>query len=80
MALDDLIVNGKICNAQNAWVEIDSKLKINGDFQITGGHVVSSLNPSGLISLGSPTEVWAGINVTTAYVSMLSKLNGTSYI
>jgi hypothetical protein len=62
------------------YIGIQTKLNVIGDFQITGGHVVASLNPSGSVALGSPTEVWSGINVTTAYMSILSKLNGTSYI
>jgi hypothetical protein len=49
------------------WIDVNTKLKIHGDLQLVDGHVVSSLNPSGSISLGSPEEAWTGVVCETLY-------------
>lgn len=59
------------------WIDVHSKLRINGDLQLVNGHVVSSLNPSGSVGLGSPTEPWDGVVALNGYFDALyfSKLN-----
>jgi len=49
------------------WIDVNTKLRINVDLQLNNGHVVSSLNPSGSVALGSPQEPWAGIVATEGY-------------
>jgi hypothetical protein len=65
--------------AQN-WIDVNSKLRINGDLQLVSGHVVSSLNPSGSVSLGSPTEVWSGVVATTTYTNNLAPISPATTI
>jgi hypothetical protein len=62
----------KIHNAQYSWVEVDSKLNINGNFQLNG-NIVTSLNPdpsvSGTIALGSPDQQYQGAFIQSPYVN-----------
>jgi|GEM_PF-3850845 len=61
------IYTDDISALNNSWVDINDKLVVHGDFQISDGWVVSSLNPSGSVGLGSATEKWTGIVATTGY-------------
>ncbi len=65
--------------AQN-WIDVNSKLRINGDLQLVNGHVVSSLNPSGSVALGSPTEPWTGVVAATAYTNTLTPISPATTI
>lgn len=65
--------------AQN-WIDVNSKLRINGDLQLDNGHVVLSLNPSGSVALGSPTEPWTGVVATTTYTNTLTPISPATTI
>ncbi len=78
--LNNIYVAGNIqpIGAQG-YIGFNTKLRVNGDFQISGGHVVSSLNPSGSVALGSGTEPWTGVATTTVYTDAFKHLNGTDW-
>ncbi|MCW4046743.1 MAG: hypothetical protein NWE99_04165 [Candidatus Bathyarchaeota archaeon] len=62
------------------WIDVNTKLRINGDLQLNNGHVVSSLNPSGSIALGSPSEPWTGVVAITGYFNNLRSPDGNIHI
>ena len=65
---------------EQEWIDVHSKLRINGDLQLVDGKVASSLNPvdDGL-GLGSPTEPWTGIACTTVYTDNIKDLAGEDW-
>jgi len=76
----NLYVSGNInpLGAQG-YIGFNTKLRLSGDFQIADGHVVSSLNPSGSVGLGSPTEPWTGVTAQTVYTESIKHLNGSDW-
>jgi len=73
----DYVFTNDISPLDNSWIDINAKLVVNGNFQITNGHVTSSLNPYiatgyiGAYSLGSPSEQWAGVVTDKVYANSL---------
>lgn len=76
----DVYVNDLSPIPEQDWIDVHSKLRINGDLQLVNGHVVSSLNPSGSVALGSPTEPWAGVVATTTYTNNLAPISPATTI
>lgn len=78
--LNNLFIAGNInpLGAQG-YIGFNTKLRLSGDFQIADGHVVSSLNPSGSVGLGSPTEPWTGVTAQTVYTESIKHLNGSDW-
>jgi hypothetical protein len=76
----DVYVNDLSPIPEQDWIDVHSKLRINGDLQLVNGHVVSSLNPSGSVGLGSPTEPWTGVVATTTYTNNLAPISPATTI
>ena len=65
---------------EQEWIDVHSKLRINGDLQLVDGKVASSLNPvTAGFGLGSPTEPWTGVACTTVYTDNIKDLEGEDW-